>query len=435
MSHKFNFAKSALLIGSALAAANVNAAGFQLNAQSATGIGRAFAGDAVIADNASVMARNPAAMALFDEPSLSLGFETIITDISVTDGHYKGFTKTETVATEYNDAGGASIAPNIHYIHPINEKFALGINLYSNFGTSTEFKDSRFVGSEYGGKTDIMSLNLGVSGSYRLNKQWSVGAGLDLIYGKGELERNANLSIGGGTFEFKPCDFCQPQEIPLPEFTSELNALKAEADGIGLGFNIGTVYELNENNRFGLSYRYSPEIEAEGDIEFVGTKYDTLTLPLPDMAELSGYHHIDNTKFALHYSVQWTGWGVFKTLDANGPARKTLNEYHWKDGFHYSIGGTYYLNSNWTLRAGYMYDESAQDELTSISVPDSDRQWFSTGFTYHINSKSDVDFGFTYLMGKDVEVSEETDLGVVSTITGTTRANAILVGLQYSRTF
>ena len=39
-------------------------AGFALNSQSATGIGRAMAGDAIIADNASVMARNPAAMAM-----------------------------------------------------------------------------------------------------------------------------------------------------------------------------------------------------------------------------------------------------------------------------------------------------------------------------------------------------------------------------------
>lgn len=61
------FKKSLLAVTVALASGQTMAAGFQLNAQSATGIGRAFAGDAVIADNAAVMARNPAAMALFDE--------------------------------------------------------------------------------------------------------------------------------------------------------------------------------------------------------------------------------------------------------------------------------------------------------------------------------------------------------------------------------
>ncbi len=56
------FKKSLLAVTVTLATQQAFAAGFQLNAQSATGLGRAFAGDAVIADNAAVMSRNPAAM-------------------------------------------------------------------------------------------------------------------------------------------------------------------------------------------------------------------------------------------------------------------------------------------------------------------------------------------------------------------------------------
>lgn len=133
------FKKSLLAITVALASGQTMAAGFQLNAQSATGIGRAFAGDAVIADNASVMARNPAAMALFDEKALSLGFESITTMIEVKDVSYSGtFTGPQDVANT-DDVGGTSIAPNVHFIFPVNEKFALGVNAYSNFGTKTEF--------------------------------------------------------------------------------------------------------------------------------------------------------------------------------------------------------------------------------------------------------------------------------------------------------
>lgn len=42
-------------------------AAFQLAEHSAAGLGRAFAGDAAIADDASVIARNPALMAQFDQ--------------------------------------------------------------------------------------------------------------------------------------------------------------------------------------------------------------------------------------------------------------------------------------------------------------------------------------------------------------------------------
>lgn len=414
------FKKSLLAVTISLATQQAMAAGFQLNAQSATGLGRAFAGDAVIADNAAVMSRNPAAMALFDKMELSLGFEAIMTDIRVKNATYTSVANPSGVNADYNDAGGTSIAPNIHLIVPVNEQFAWGVNAYSNFGTRTDF-GSNYAGGEYGGETEILSANFGVSGSYRVNDQWSVGAGLDLIYGQGTLKRSASQGLCGVLTSIgRSCDVVDIDK----------------ADGFGVGFNVGTVYELDENNRFGLSYRYSPTITAkDGDKE--------VKLPLPDMAEFSGYHRIDNTAFAVHYSVQYIGWSAFDKLEFKNQSID-VKPYEWKDGWHYSIGGTYFLNRDWTLRAGYMYDTSAQDKITSISVPDSDRQWLSAGFTYQIDDKSNFDFGFTYLMGKDVEVNEQTKnpfFGApgqpeyLSSISGTTKADAILVGLQYSRSF
>ena len=51
-----------LAVVAAIAAplSNVQAAGFQLAEYSATGLGRAFAGEAAMADNASAQGRNPA---------------------------------------------------------------------------------------------------------------------------------------------------------------------------------------------------------------------------------------------------------------------------------------------------------------------------------------------------------------------------------------
>ncbi|TMX45525.1 outer membrane protein transport protein [Vibrio sp. Hep-1b-8] len=399
-----------------LASQHALAAGFQLNAQSATGIGRAFAGDAVIADNAAVMARNPAAMALFDKMELSLGFESITSMIEVKDATYTSGALGPVADTD--DVGDTSIAPNIHLIVPVNDKFAWGVNAYSNFGTKTEFDDN-YVASEFGGLTDVKSFNLGLAASYRVNEQLSFGAGLDLIYGQGTFKRTGSALLGGQSV------------IDIDK-----------ADGWAVGFNVGTVYELDENNRFGLAYRYSPEFEAEDDY---GQK---VTLQLPDIAEFSGYHKIEDTQFAVHYSIQYIGWGDFDKIDFSNldASQSTLgaglaaanggvysSEYMWQDGWHYAIGGTYYLNSDWTLRAGYMYDTSAQDSVTSISVPDSDRQWLSAGFTYHIDTASNVDFGFTYLMGDDVQVSETSSAG--TSVTATTHADAILMGLQYSRSF
>ncbi|MPW35398.1 outer membrane protein transport protein [Vibrio sp. B1Z05] len=420
--------RSLLAVAVVAATSQAHAAGFQLNAQSATGIGRAFAGDAVIADNASSMARNPATMALFDKTSLSLGFETIITDISVKNGSstttVNGTPVGANVYEDYDDVGGTAFAPNIHLIVPINEKFAVGVNAYSNFGTSTDFSGSSdYTNSVYGGETDIKSMNIGLAGSYRLNEQWSFGAGLDVIYGQGTFRR-------GGT----------ELGIPAPIQTVDVE----DADGWAVGFNLGTVYELDENNRWGLSYRYSPDIKVSDD------KGQEIELPLPDMAEFSGYHHIKDTDFAVHYSVQWIGWSAFDEIDfhnlSSGYIQGEYNkQYQWQDGWHFAIGGTWYVTDKVELRTGYMHDTSAQDELTSISVPDSDRNWISAGASYHFTENSTLDFGITYLIGADQNVSESTQFpaplpdGSVglgnNTITATTRADAILVGLQYNQKF
>jgi long-chain fatty acid transport protein len=396
------------------------AAGFQLNSQSATGLGRAFAGDAVIADNASVMARNAAAMTLFDTHQFSGGLNVISSSIDVKDIGGVGFGEPNA-----NNTANSPV-PNIYYVHRLNDKWALGAGIYSNFGTTNEF-DSSFgnanLGKVFGGTTKISSINYTLNAAYRINDQWSVGGGIDIVSGSGELKRETSPGTPG---------------------FGQTTALNVDASGVGLGFNLGTVFELNENNRFGLAYHYSPEIEADGTVyadagvalgnpAFVGVNAvdgDKLKLALPSMLEFSGYHRIENSKFAVHYSLQWIGWSVFDQLETTGGT--VLKDYEWKDGYHASLGGTYYLNDNWELRAGYMYDTAAQDQLTSISVPDSDRHWFSAGFGYHFKQHHTVDFGFTYLMGRDVSVTETSG---PLTLTATTQANAILAGIQYSYSF
>ncbi|MGL5336989.1 MAG: outer membrane protein transport protein [Enterovibrio sp.] len=395
---------SALFSASALFSSSVFAAGFQVNGQSATGLGRAFAGDAVIADNASVMARNPAAMSLFDRPQLSLGIINIDTDVVVKNTTYTTLFGSQQL--EDAQIGGLSVVPNIFYTRPITNKLTLGGAVYSNFGTRTEFA-SDYTASLFGGLTDLKTFNVGVSAAYKVTPQLSLGAGIDLIHGSGKLQRDLN-----------------PQTP----------ALAIDASGSGIGANVGAVFQVNDKHRFGVSYRYSPEIEAGGDVNYLGKSRGDLILPLPNIAEFSGFHQT-TPRLALHYSLQWIDWSVFDTLTTTDGTE--LNQYEWQDGWHISLGTTFTLDNNWTLRAGYMYDTSAQDKLSSISVPDSDRQWFSAGLSYAFSPQSTFDFGVTYLIGEDVSVHETMlDKSIFKIqVDATTRANALLYGVQYSYKF
>ncbi|HIF9132286.1 TPA: outer membrane protein transport protein [Photobacterium damselae] len=490
------------------------AGGFQVNEHSATGLGRAFAGEAVIADNASVLARNPAAMAMFKRPAMSVGMTIIDTDVTVKNAqyqapganinanfdkesifHFDGFagfpgieqdcpsrlckqgdafvinkflsshgleTKVDwrdipdhisipklpaipefdiyvpkydsvdilpnttfTPIADVSEIGPTEIVPNFYYIRPINDKWAVGIAAFSNFGTGTEFK-SNYPASIFGGKTQVKSMNLGLSASYRINQYLSLGAGLDIIYGVGELYRDAG-------FDASLSASYNDKHYNLGKHHFGANVIDIDATGVAFGWNVGAVYELNANHRFGVSYRHSPDLKAKGDVMIAGKDHDEITVPLPDIAEFSGYHLLTD-KFAMHYSVQWIGWRDFDQVSSKD---LTIKEYEWKNSWHYALGGTYYLNDTWTLRAGYMFDKSPVDELKSISIPDSDRQWYSAGVTYHYTPNASFDFGAAYVRGEDVNVTEylSPEMPELGAISAVTRANAFLMGVQFSYLF
>ncbi|MCL2915350.1 OmpP1/FadL family transporter [Shewanella corallii] len=409
------FNKTILAVAITAASSQAMAAGFQLNSQSATGIGRAFAGDAVIADNASVLARNPAAMAMFDEKALSLGitYADVTAEIKDASLHTKNPLTGQPIAVEYgglDNAAEGKIIPNAFYIQPINDTFAFGLGVFSNYGTGTDTTDltagKALAPIDLIGNTEVTTINFNASVSARINEQWSVGAGLDIIHGEGVLTR-------GGQ-----------------------NVVDVEADGIGFGGIVGVTYELDANNRFGLSYRFSPDMKVEGTLKKLANPtqpladHEELTVPMADIAQFAGFHQLTE-QFALSYTAQWTQWSNFDSVDLHGPD-EPLKVYQWKDSWFFSVGGTYTLNDQWTLRAGYAYDQGVVDDIQSISIPDSDRQWVSVGATYHLTPKSSVDFGFAHVMGEETHLSEQSLFGQLNAVTNT---GANYISLQYSYSF
>ncbi|WP_299806474.1 OmpP1/FadL family transporter [uncultured Shewanella sp.] len=408
------FNKTLIAVSVALVSTQTMAAGFQINAQSATGIGRAFAGDAVIADNASVLSRNPAAMALFDEKQLSMGLtyadvQVEVQDVALGQVHYGSV----------DDAAEAKVIPNFYYVSPVNEKFAYGVAMFSNFGTGTDTTDlsSNIVGGilpppiDLLGKTEVTTINFNLSASYRFNDHFSVGAGVDVIYGSGTLTRGGSMPSMEGPVHTELAD--------------------VDADGIAFGGIVGAVYEINADHRFGVSYRFSPEFTADGTVNYLGTDFEEINIPLPDIFQVAGFHQLTDT-FALHYTAQMTTWGDFHEITVTDPAEAQLKKYAWDDSWLFSVGGTYTLNDSWTLRAGYMFDQGVVGEVSSISIPDSDRQWYTMGATYNLSKHTSLDFGLAFVRGEETHLTEQSVIGLID---ATTTSNATYYSIQYNYKF
>ncbi|MCE9679525.1 outer membrane protein transport protein [Shewanella sp. AS1] len=440
------FNKTLLAVAVTLASSQVVASGFQLNSQSATGVGRAFAGDAVIADNASVLSRNPAAMALFDKAALSAGLTYADITVEVKDVNFVLGGAIPADLGSIDDAGTAKVIPNLYYIHPINEKFAVGFAAFSNFGTGTDAStlSTRKAIAPYDllGETEVTTVNFNTSLSYRINDMLSIGAGIDAIYGEGNLSR---IAVSAGN-------------APIVD---------VEADGWAFGGIIGATLELNQDNRFGLSYRFSPTVNVKGDINTittqdlsavglgaqtqVATSFDSLDVPLADIFQFAGFHQL-TPKFAVHYTAQYSTWSDFDQITAkdgtsiiaSGAAAGTvlpstdsaaLKEYQWKDSWLFSLGGTYAVNDQFSLRAGYLHDQGVVDEISSISFPDSDRNWFTAGMSYRINPKNTLDLGIAFIKGEEVELVENSQIPMVGPVNATTESSGMYYSVQYSYEF
>ncbi|KFC79959.1 long-chain fatty acid transport protein [Buttiauxella agrestis ATCC 33320] len=355
---------------------------------------------------------------MFDRPMFSGGAVFIDPDVNIS-----GTSPTRR-STDADNIAPTAWVPNLHFLAPINDQFGWGASVTSNYGLATEFNNNYTAGS-MGGKTDLTTLNLNLSGAYRLNNNWSFGLGFDAVYAKAKIERYAGdlgqIIAGSGALP--------PSLVgPVAGLPADTQIAHLKGDEWGFGWNAGILYEINKDNRYGLTYRSEIKIDFDGDYRSnlpaaytpmlsafglpAGTSGQTvpgsLTLNLPEMWELSGYNKVA-PQWAIHYSLAYTSWSQFEELKATGNNGQTLfkKEENFKDAYRIAIGTSYYMDKNWTFRTGIAFDDSpVPADNRSISIPDQDRFWLSAGTTYAFNDDASVDLGVSYMHGQHVEFTE-----------------------------
>lgn len=457
---KFN--QSLLATAMLLAAGGANAAAFQLAEVSTSGLGRAYAGEAAIADNASVVATNPALMSLFKTAQFSTGGVYVDSRINM-NGDVTSYAQIITgnigmkaikdgSASQRNVVPGAFV-PNLYFVAPVNDKFALGAGMNVNFGLKSEYDDSYDAGM-FGGKTDLSAINLNLSGAYRVTEGLSLGLGVNAVYAKAQVERNAGI-ITESIKDTQVTQALQVLQEPFKNLSTHLPSKDTSVVSLqdraawGFGWNAGVMYQFNEANRIGLAYHSKVDIDftdrtatsLEAEAIKAGKKGD-LTLTLPDYLELSGFHQLTD-KLAVHYSYKYTHWSRLTKLHASFENSKKAfeKELQYSNNSRVALGASYDLYEKLTLRAGIAYDQAASRHQRSAAIPDTDRTWYSLGATYKFTPNLSVDLGYAYLKGKKVHfkevktIGEQRALTLNTTANYTSQAHANLYGLNLNYSF
>lgn len=430
------------------------ASGYKLNEQSAGGMGTAHAGRAAMAEDASVVFYNPAAMSFLDSAELTAGFTYINGD-----GEFKGSSVNEAQLPSsfegYDNGGdylGESTIPFFYYANPITEKFAVGLGVFVPFGTNTDYGDN-FAGAAFADETSLMSIEIAPVFSYKIDEKLSVGGGIDIIYMEGKLTKATDL------IPFNPSPEA-PAALQDPNNAGFENHFEVSGDDWGYGWNLGLFYKLSETTTLGLAYRSEIDITLSGEAGFEDqtdldfyvstagvlasqafmTTFDSrdqaaeVPLTTPESVTFSLTHQATDA-LLLQAGATWTGWSSFQNFDViakenvaaeNDPQGGLGDGFadvsdlaglggnyighideRWVDVWAIALGGTYQLNDKLALRAGYAFDESpVRDEFRTARVPSSDRQWLTVGAGYKLDQNLSFDVAAGYLFMEKMSLEE-----------------------------
>jgi long-chain fatty acid transport protein len=410
---------SVLILGSALSGLSFGN-GFALNEQSARTLGQAFSGRVSDADNASTIASNPAGLSRLKQAEFSAGAAYIDarSDISDTRARINGVLPVN--GTNDGDMIPAITVPFVYYAQPIDEHWSVGFGVFAPYGLKTEYEDT-FQGRYLGLTSDLKIATAQPTVSYKFDNGLSIGLGVTYNQIEGELTRNS--------FSGTPTDI----------------RAKIKGDDTGWGFNIGALYEINAGTRIGVAYYSAVDYTLEGHTEITNfplgnQRYKaSLDLTTPDKIDF-GLTHDFTPELTLHVDLTRTNWSELDELvihneNAILPQLATDREnLDWHNTWSYSLGLSYQINPQWTVRTGVGIDPSpVEDSTRAVRVPVSDRQQIALGATWSPLQNLSIDFAYLHFRESTAHIDvTQPHAGVNYSYTGTYKNSANIYGLQLS---
>lgn len=406
------------VIALALAAAmapQAQASGFSLREQSPSALGSAFAGVSAGGTDISAMYWNPAGMSLYSGNQFIFGVSYImpsaeIADAKATSAAMFGSRNVTGPGASPNSVNPVGL-PNIYAMWSVSPDLKVGLSINVPFGMVVNYKDD-FVGRYFAKRTDLKTMDIAPTVSYRVMPEWSLGASFVARQVKAELSNAIDFGAIGKALGIPPY---QP----------------GSADGDAIltgekwvyGFKVGTVIQPIPELRLGLSYTGKTKVDIDnGKARFTGVPSDpianfprkfadggaSVSVPLP--STLSGGFTWDVTKtVTLQAEVAQTKWSDFKELRvkfASGLIADSVTDESWKDTTYMSLGLVWKYNNDLTLRAGLAHDQAPMDDAhRTPRVPDGDRTWFSIGSSYAFTKSLSVDLALTHIVVKDGNIA------------------------------
>ena len=358
------------------------AAGFAVDAQSAAGLANSHAGETTGAHDIGDSYANPAVLADIKSTQLSASTSYIKVDIDDDNGSGK-YHNTNSVASSKNDnAGVNALVTALHFATPINRDFTAGVSITIPFALETKY-DPNWIGRYQAVESKIATTNINPMLAYKLNKQLSLGGGIQAQYVQARITNMVDVGTA------------------LSQPAGSADALgKAKGDNWGYGFNLGAKYKFDDQLQAGIGYRSKIKHKVSGEVELGAlNKYSHFNTPFttPEIANFGlSYNLTPQTQ--LLYDTSWTRWSRVKTIDirAQDSTLSSSTKFMWRDSFRNAFGINYQTSDKLQIRAGFAFEKGASGQYRNPRVPESNKKLLSGGFGYKFNQNLSADFTYMH---------------------------------------
>jgi long-chain fatty acid transport protein len=197
---------------------------------------------------------------------------------------------------------------------------------------------------------------------------------------------------------------------------------------------------LSDTTKVGVSYRSKIKHDLRGDLTSTGGISNKVSasaeVELPDTFILSVAQTLDD-RWEMLGDISWTGWSSIPAVNIVPAAGATqVLDTRFRDTWRYALGANYRYNDRIKLKFGIAYDQSPVPDATHrlVSLPDSNRTWFTTGAQLRLDKTSTVDVGAAYIHVAESHI-DATPTALQGNVKGVYDARIWILGAQYSLAF
>ncbi|MGH7538927.1 MAG: OmpP1/FadL family transporter, partial [Gemmatimonadales bacterium] len=431
------YAWSALLLVAALPDP-LGAQGFGIYEHGTCAMGRAGTGVAAPCADGSAIFFNPAGLAGLAGSHATVG-------ITLIDVH-GGFT--DDVFRQQTDIDNPLIpVPQIYVTHSPTPKLGVGVGVFAPYGLQTRWPlsfDGRFAGYD----NLLRSIYIQPTVAYQVTPWLALGVGLDIAFGKVELNQRFDLADAPVPTTIIPVPPGSPPvlfgQFGIAPGTDFANA-RLEATKTAVTAHWGGIIKISDKLSIGGRYLMHAKFDYEGTADFTpvstnlivpatitvgpltipaGTPIDALLQAPPldlfntvlvDQPVATQITNPEQVVFGVAYKAtpawtvladyQFTRWGKrFSQINITfqNPLLNDVLYQNYNNTNGFRLGAEWVKDAKWTFQGGYLYHQgAAPPETVTPLLPEGNRNEFTGGVTVKLGKGLTGDVAYQFIKQND----------------------------------